>query len=507
METNISIKNQPNASELWAGIGGHFDSLGQIINEFIDNSVSNFAGNSLDVRNIIITLEELADRKGIKVSVEDSGTGIKRIDEAFTLGNLKAGESPLNEHGFGLKHALASANPGNDSWVIYTRTKENLDKGEFLKISAPYKIEEFSGKVCNNEQWPGKMNGTGTLVEFHCSREMYFTIARGIKGGVTVFKTAADIFCEDIGFIYAGIILNGAASITLNVIDCDGNSLTRPVGAVTPDWDDFIAPGSGSETVNLGGGDVKIEYKFGRINPKDSRTEFDNTTARKYYLRNMSSSGVEIRINGRVICYNLLKEIWGVEKHNSYNYLLVTLNIISTNKDSLPQTRTSKNGLREGDEKLESLYRWVRSNMSMPVKDVSLADHETDLFEELKERMNQYNPDPNKVIETEKYVFSTTGDKHDKVRVDLYEKTSYGVTIYEGKKDITTSKDVYQLRMYWDGLVYDGIKPTKGILVAREHPGTVINLIQVVNTMKDTNDNNYQLEAKTWEDLGISITK
>lgn len=506
MSNLISIDNRPSAQELWAGIGGHFDNLGQIINEFIDNSVSNFVGNNTETRSIIITLKEITLNGNVRVSIEDSGTGIKNISEAFTLGGISAGETPLNEHGFGLKHALASANPANDSWVIYTRTKENFESNTFVKISAPYEIEDFSGTLVTNESWPGKIHGSGTLIEFDCTREMYLTITRGIKGGVTLFKTVADILCEDIGFIYAGIITKADASITLCIIDSSNNRIVRAVGAVEPDWDDYLRPGSGTQTVDLGGGKVDIEYKFGKINQKASREEFNNKTTRKYYQRNMSSSGVELRINGRVICYNLFKEIWGIEKHNSYNYLLITLDLKSKDKKALPQTRTSKNGLREGDSKLEALYSWIRSNMNQPAKDVSLSDHETDLFEVLQQNKIQYNPDPNKIIETEIHVFTSTGDKRDKVRIDLYEKTSYGITIYEGKKENTSSKDVYQLRMYWDGLVYDGIKPDKGILVASEHPNSVINLLQIVNTMCDTNGNNYNFEAKTWQDLGINIT-
>lgn len=71
-------------------------------------------------RNIIIYLKELDSEGDVEVVIEDSGTGIKRLDEAFTLGSRLAAESPLNEHGFGLKHALASANPANDSWKIFT---------------------------------------------------------------------------------------------------------------------------------------------------------------------------------------------------------------------------------------------------------------------------------------------------------------------------------------------------------------------------------------------------
>ena len=172
METNLMIKNEPNADELWAGIGGHFDSLGQIINEFIDNCISNFVGNGTMTRNIVISLNELTNNGDVQVIIEDSGTGIKHLDEALTLGSCAAAESPLNEHGFGMKHALASANPENNSWVIYTRTQSDIDEGKFKKIEAPYKIDNFTAKICTVEIWPGKLNGTGTIIKFVCKKEM-----------------------------------------------------------------------------------------------------------------------------------------------------------------------------------------------------------------------------------------------------------------------------------------------------------------------------------------------
>ena len=336
---------------------------------------------------------------------------------------------------------------------------------------------------------------------------MYLTIARGIRGGMSNFTSIADVLCEDIGFVYAGLIENSLASITLDITDAQQINISKPVGAVTPDWEDFIKPGSGVEQHDLGNGNVSIEYKFGKINEKSNRIEFDNSTTRKYYKRNMSSSGVEIRINGRVLSHNLFKEIWGIEKHNSYNYLLITVNIKSEDAKRLPMTRTSKNGLREGDPRLEELYAWIRSNMPMPIKDVSMSDHETDLFEVLSENMKKFNPDPNKVIDTEMYVFTSTGNVKDKVRLDLYYKNSYGITVYEGKKEATTSKDVYQLRMYWDGLVYDGIQPTQGILVAESHPDSVKTLVSIVNTMKDANGKNYNFITQTWKEVGLCISK
>lgn len=61
------------------------------------------------------------------------------------------------------------------------------------------------------------------------------------------------------------------------------------------------------------------------------------------------------------------------------------------------------------------------------------------------------------------------------------------------------------MRMYWDGCVCDGIRPTNGILVAKEHPKTVIDIISVINAMTDANGNNYNFEARTWKDEGLNL--
>ena len=46
MDKVFVIKNEPTADELWAGIGGNFDSLSQIVCEFIDNSISFFKSSN-----------------------------------------------------------------------------------------------------------------------------------------------------------------------------------------------------------------------------------------------------------------------------------------------------------------------------------------------------------------------------------------------------------------------------------------------------------------------------
>lgn len=327
----IPITNKPTVDELWAGISGHFDSLGQIVNEFIDNSISNFSANQLTQNVISIGIKELSNNGDVEIIIEDSGTGIKKLDDAFTLGSLAAGESPLNEHGFGMKHALASANPKNNSWSIYTRTEEDIKNGIFKQINAPYTFDNFYAELEASSSWPGRMNYSGTVIKFTVDHLMLKTIARGIKGGVSTFDTIIDILFEDLGFIYSNIIKEGTAQILLIAKKSDGTVVVnKPIGAVEPNWDSFFPPNQNSEQVTFS--PITIDYSFGRMNEKPPRKSFDNATTRKYYKKSMSSSGVEIRINGRLIRYNQFKEIWDIEKHNSYNYLLITLRLLQNSK-------------------------------------------------------------------------------------------------------------------------------------------------------------------------------
>ena len=55
------IHNKPEGNIIWRGLGGHFDSLSQIVNEFIDNSVSNFIGNNPTIKNILISINPLGE--------------------------------------------------------------------------------------------------------------------------------------------------------------------------------------------------------------------------------------------------------------------------------------------------------------------------------------------------------------------------------------------------------------------------------------------------------------
>lgn len=119
MKEVLAISNQPSAMELWQGIGGHFDSLGQIVNEFLDNSVSNFSAHESATRNILVRLSEQSVGGDVIVTIEDTGTGMKDLDSAFTLGSQAAGKH------LSMSMVLAS----NTRWHLQIR---QITHGPFL---------------------------------------------------------------------------------------------------------------------------------------------------------------------------------------------------------------------------------------------------------------------------------------------------------------------------------------------------------------------------------------
>lgn len=484
----ITLQNKPDSVFFWRGLGGNFDNLIQILCEFIDNSFSNFKKhNDGEIKNIAIRIMEIENEK-YEITVEDTGTGIYDLDVAFSIGATSAQDSSLNEHGFGMKHALAAANPQNDNWLILTRTEETASQEFYYSIQSSY---HYEGQIVKKEYdaWPG-MQQTGTIIKFTIDKHLLRTITKGLRGGIQNLALIVEVLAEDLGYIYANFIKEGVASLTIRYkAITDANQSTVTVGAVEPKYNDVIAPGIGTTTIDLGEGDVELQYEF---------LEAVESDYKRHYRANMSTSGVEIRVNGRLLEDNLFTEIWGQEKHNAFNYILIKINVKSDDTNKLPSTTTSKNGLRQDDEKLAKIYDWIRSKLPEPKRKSAYCDHETELFKILEEKkeMHLRRYDNALVIEQERGAFTTLNEK---IRIDLYLSFQGRTTIYEGKKGKTSPQDVYQLMMYWDGLVMDEVPVHEGILIGKSHPDSVKTLIESKNQMKDAKGNLYNFHLKTWE--------
>jgi len=489
-ENTIQINNKPDASKLWQGLGGNFETISQVASELVDNSISNIIGNSRKNRTVSIEITEKKD--GIHFRVEDTGTGIKNLDATFTLCDTSGRESTFSAHGLGLKHALSTANPDNDNWFIYTRTDEDVSNSVYKEIAPKYTFEGFHAKI-RTDIWPGNYNSSGTIIEFLCNRELFETVAQKTENKDSSFEHLIDIFIEDLGFTYATIIKENKVMITVKSIDIAGNIYTENIAPVEPEWSKSYTLLKGSERFDLGGGSVEIQFCFGKI-----KEQKDN---HKYYKRNMESSGCEIRLNGRVLSYNLLEEIWRVAPHPSFNSFLAIIDVVSDDINALPETRTSKNGFRKGDPKLVKLYQKIRSLMPKPIKDQDLDNSEVGLFKRLAEqKMIHLRGNPTVTLEME--VFTSLGER---IRIDMHVSNAEENIPYEGKKNKTTPLNVYQLMLYWDGLVYDGIQPTEAVLIGAKHPDSVHKIVEQINKRLDANGKKYNFVVRTWSDEGINI--
>jgi hypothetical protein len=75
------------------------------------------------------------------------------------------------------------------------------------------------------------------------------------------------------------------------------------------------------------------------------------------------------------------------------------------------------------------------------------------------------------------------------------------------KDEAAAPQDVYQLIMYWDGLVNDGKSPRAGVLVAETASDSVRILLKFWNGREDLGGRPYKVSFKSIEDMGVRILR
>jgi len=485
----------PEVADIWAGIGGHFDSITQVICEFVDNSISNLL--TIDMYKQILISIDVLENSRFKVIIEDTGSGINDLGVALKIGDRSQRMSSLNEHGFGLKHALATADTSNDSWRILTRTTEEYKNSIYREIKAPYEFKMNDENIDDkSEPWPGKHTGSGTIIEFTCSESLFKSVVKGI-GGKPEIGTCLKYLRDDLGYIYSGYIKDNGISIQIFSGFLD-KAIT--VKQIEPYKVGEFSPSPNTKKVDLGEGGVDFSYKFLDINDRADLIDTTKEIKGRYYRRNQRSQGLEIRVNGRLMMDNMMDEIWGISHHPGYNHFLAQVNIESDDTKKLPKTRTSKNGLRIGDEKLDKIISEVHDKYPKIDQRTTNDIKEKELVERLRKNLDTYITAPDKNITTEFTCFDCFNSK---IRVDLYVYDGRKITIYEAKKDNADIMSLYQLRAYWDGLCMDTTTPDEGILISSKFSDGVDDMILWLNNQIDPSGNNYKIRKVTWRDMEI----
>lgn len=477
--------NSPDGKALFKGISGNFRNFSQTLFEFTDNSASNFRAHGI-AGLIEIILEE--HDSYVNAMIRDNGTGIADLHAALTVSQRSCGESTLNEHGMGMKHALASIDAGEtQSWSIQTRTREDANQGRYKLAQSPYDI----GMPWSSVPGQGDITEeTGTVIRFRCPLHKFLTLKPVSRRDAPSFAELAGYLEEELRYTYSSLLRDGAFSILLTAFDKDGKShnewITEPL---EPLWRDGRLVELPPVETDLGGGPLTIRCRYGSI--------CRNRDNAFYYKGNMASSGAEIRLNGRAIQHGLYPEIWGKALHNTQNRFLAQIDLISDKAGALPATKTAKNAFREDDEKVEALYRWIRTNIPEPPNDETREQILVGRLAEKKEA------EPGVLLVCrEKPLYRCIGLQ---ITADLFVSETGGVTLYEAKASGSKAENLYQLRMYYDGCVADGMEVREAVLIAHHHPKTVKALLAELNRQKDPMGRPYRFALSTWDQEGIVL--
>ena len=333
------------------------------------------------------------------------------------------------------------------------------------------------------------VGGTGTVVRVRCPMHKFLSLKPTGRKDTPTFTETAAYLKETLRYTYANLLRDEVFSIIFTTISKDGvpddEWITEPL---EPNWKDGCTVLPPVEA-DLGGGSVTICCRYGSIR-RSKKNAF-------HYKGNMASSGAEIRINGRAIQHGLYNEIWGKALHPNQNRFIAQIDILSDRAEALPDTKAAKNGLREDDEKVAALFRWIRANIPEPIKEEGREQMLVRLLAEKKAAEEGVLR-----VSTEKNLYQCLKLQ---IKADLFVSNSGGVTLYEAKAGGSKAEDVYQLRMYHDGCIADDMEVREAVLIAQRHPETVKALLAELNRQNDKKGNPYHFALSTWEEEGIVL--
>lgn len=493
-----------NEQNYWIGMGRQDLAFHQVMGELIDNCISASGidedGDRLPFK-IEIAIEKRSDK--IIIDIVDNGIGMNEqelIQQVFLPGGRGRSNGVLNEHGFGLKNALCVSTEGNKlPWVILTRDKEALDNNIVYKVKGPFsstmrldlaKEEELNDNILY------KIKGTGTRIHFETSFNYFSTTYNRGR----VFNTLIDRFIEHIGVMYRSYLKNNNNKLYLRWKDTQDTSSIWENYRVKPIEIPYDIDGSKDYNIELEGSDGKVnaKYKVGKLDfnktqviPEDEKHPYP---LRIYYQGNQQTQGIDFVIRGRVIKSGLLKEIWGIEPHNSKNKFVGEVIIT----DSKFKTVNNKIGLDPNNEYAIKLLEELRNEPKFQIEKVTNSKTEKEIKQKFEIRLKGLFT--GSIVQLDRPIWGGCGVKSDV----FLQESNQDITVYEFKVGTAAPIDVYQLLMYWDGIVRDENKsPKLGRLIAKEMPQSVRNIIEEINKRMDNLGNKYNLECKTIKDMGL----
>lgn len=469
------------------------------LGELVDNAFSarEEKFGTLTNTTIEINITQLADGN-VRLTIADPGIGIPFEDvtsKVFNLGGQGASRGQLNEHGFGLKNALALLTGGNaTSFELITRSAKdaNLGPDQFLRVEGPLSTSMKVSDGATRSDWGQSLSvlgpaATGTKISVVVPWNYFRTLYRRGNPGLDVLVTRLG---EHLGVMHRYFLKDNKILISYQAYG--GDVIHRTVQPIP-------VPFEGEEKtisrdIVVGGKVHKFTYRRGTLDysVKDPEAEEEKGwpyPLRSYYQGSNARCGVDIVVRDRIIKTGVFEDIWtDIAKTVDFNRFVGELRV---GEDF--RTTNNKTGLDPHAENWEQLLKELGEVEFRPEK-ATRSDSEKSLQDRL--------------VHILKGTFSGASVVHERkvwagtVSIDIFvDGGPANRRVYELKVTSGRVVDLYQLLAGWDGLVREGVQPTIGILVVKDYSQTLQDAVAEANSRSDKNGSIYNIELRTIQEL------
>lgn len=497
----FEFKTVLDAEHYFQGLARQELDFHQALGELLDNSLSarqkSPYGEGLEPMTIEVTIEERDDGSYL-VQVADHGVGMSFEDitsRIFNPGGQGSQPGNLNEHGFGLKNALALLTGGNSTnFTLLTRTQDaDLDPDRFYSVSGPLSTDMVVRDDATREDWSDGLHHlgpapTGTKISVIVQSRYFKSVFRRGNPG---FDKLVERLGEHIGVMHRYFLTAGNQvrvayrrsgqewthhSVRSILVPIEGEAKTK------------------TKTIQFGGVPQEFIYTRGVLdyNVKDPEAEQERGwpyPLRIYYQGSNARCGVDIVVRDRVIKSGVFEEIWPeIGKTVDFNKFVGEVKVGESFR-----TTNNKTGLDPHGENWEQLLKELGEEEFRPEKTTRSQSEES-----LRDSLVT-------ILEgtfTGKSCIKNRSVWAGGCQIDIFiEAAADNIRIYELKVTEGRVLYLYQLLMGWDGLVKENVNPTTGILVCSAFSAILSEAVAAANLRVDAAGNHYNIELKTISEL------
>jgi len=474
----------------------------QALGELVDNAMSARLslpyGDGQQPTLVEITVEESsAGTVIVQIADPGLGMGLRDIQEhVFNPGGQGASRGRLNEHGFGLKNALALLTGGNSTrFDLYTRPADaSIPADTFLHVTGPLGVEMEVRDDATRQEWADDLthlaeaeHGTKLrcTVQWRYFRSVY-------RRGRTGFDKLVERLGEHLGVMHRYYIDEGN-SIRLAYRKSGDEWIYHEVPSIPVPYQ-----GETKELefpITVAGIEHKVRYTRGVLGDDHKNKELASKLGwpyplQSYYQGSNARCGIDITVRDRVIRSAVFEDIWPeINKTVAYNRFVGELRVGADFR-----TTNNKTGLDPHGENWEEVLRILSEEKEFRPEETTRTQSEHSLRESLLTILRGVFPHA-KILKDR----ATWGGAVD---IDIFvEDSGTNIRLYELKAGAGRVLDLYQLLMGWDGLVTDNIAPSLGVLVCAEITPNLAQAVEAANSRTDAAGNEYNIELRRIDEL------